>query len=1243
MNPARSRKQRERTRQGAEKLIRWTQTQNADPMNTLARLWHSLVCGCHKRDHKALWSGWVRFLLPLMTAMSVVWFLARVIPKPIRATYPCQQAAFPLLSTYVVWLLGVKTALLTRLHLTDRLKRFRPAMLAASALVVLGLVAWAAERSPKGPLPQPRGVTLGSPSGDAPNSPMGVAKGLFPGRVTWIRDTNATPWDGQTGFWWQDTTGINQAAVDRMMSRSLRALTGATSDTEAWNRIFKFYNANHGRGNVGYATNDLIAIKINLNNDYDFQWTGSSEWPFRDNGSNNMADASAQTVRGLLGQLVNKAGVPQTNITLYDAVRSIPKWLYQSCQADFPGVQWVGTDGHNCQPAVWATNSSSYSVSNGCGGHLIVPSCVSQATYLINLPLLKGHQYAGVSLAGKNHYGSIPYRDHTAYLRAWQTNAPLYSMLVDLMGSRQLGDKTILYVNDALFGNLNNAVVNSRANCAFSNLFSGQWCASLFMSLDPVAIDSVGVDFLFSEFGYQLGLAKDPDACTATNCDHYLHEAALADHPPSGTVYQPDGVRLSSLGVHEHWNNPTDKQYSRNLSPNGTGIELLALHQLPSATVSIVSPTNGAVLSSGANVALAATTTTNWCFSASKLDFYADAIWLGSSTNPPFALTWTNPPAGQHTLMAIGSDDDGYSVTSSIVNVHIPGLSVVITNPAPGATFSPGANIPVQASAASDYSPLSEVDFYANDAFLGPRTTAPFTLTWNNAGPGTWGLSATARDAGGLSATSSVVRVYVRPDIHVALAQPPPGSVWMQGCPVALSTVATSSATDIVSVDYYANANNSLIGSANASPYNLVWSNAPPGLCALTAVATDTAGFCATSVVVNVTIKPSQFAVAGTLHVDLRATDFTSGSTIWTNRAPLGNFSATFQPPALDPNVAGTGIPGVDYEGSTIFIGPPTVPDLEGASPRSVEVWTLVPSPYTTEPLLFYGSLPDSAGFCVGYGYDPGYGAFQSGYYTTDNTGWNATADVPAPGVWHHLVYVYDGATSFTVYVDGTLSLPSHFHSPLATSPNTAICVGSYYLGGYINSLRLHAGALSPANVLHNYLAGPSLWDNGPVSILTQPQDATILEHQDVLLSVVVDGSGPFAYQWYEGGLALTGATNSTYLLTNVPWADTGAQLYCVISRQGPSPMTATSRTATIMVQPQTPVFSDCFAAPQEQRFLMHFSTVVGSNYRVDYTDKLNPPTWVPLAPARIATKTTFELTDYLTNRQRFYRVTHLP
>lgn len=37
---------------------------------------------------------------------ALIWFLIRVIPKPSRAAYPCQRAAFPLASAFVLWLVG---------------------------------------------------------------------------------------------------------------------------------------------------------------------------------------------------------------------------------------------------------------------------------------------------------------------------------------------------------------------------------------------------------------------------------------------------------------------------------------------------------------------------------------------------------------------------------------------------------------------------------------------------------------------------------------------------------------------------------------------------------------------------------------------------------------------------------------------------------------------------------------------------------------------------------------------------------------------------------------------------------------------------------------------------------------------------------------------------------------------------------------------------------------------------------
>ena len=99
--------------------------------------------------------------------------------------------------------------------------------------------------------------------------------------------------------------------------------------------------------------------------------------------------------------------------------------------------------------------------------------------------------------------------------------------------------------------------------------FNGKYPSSMFASQDPVALESVGLDFLRSE----MPLFK--------NADRHLHESALANHPPSGAVYKPDGIQIGSLGVHEHWNNSTDKKYSRNLNPSkGKGIELVNVSSL---------------------------------------------------------------------------------------------------------------------------------------------------------------------------------------------------------------------------------------------------------------------------------------------------------------------------------------------------------------------------------------------------------------------------------------------------------------------------------------------------------------------------------------------------------------------------------------------------------------------------------------------------------------------------------------
>ena len=384
-------------------------------------------------------------------------------------------------------------------------------------------------------------------------SPLGVPRGVVPGRVTWAHDPAAVTWDG-TGSWWEDTNN-DQTVIDRMVSSSIRSLTNQKSDAQAWSAIFHYFNRTHGRGNAGYKAGEKIAIKANLNNTVD-------------HGTIDRLNSSPHLILSLIRQLTGPARVPQSSITVFDSSRFIPSNLYDKIHREFPSVVFVdhiGGDGR--VKAEFKANAIPFSITsrNATG----LDTTVVEAAYLIDVALLKGHVSSGVTLSAKNLFGA------TSINPDWHKNAhdgfphnrdgsASYSAFVDFLGHKDLGEKTILFLIDGLYGS-DNADGPPRLKWKTAP-FNDAWPSSIFMSLDGVAIDSVGFDFLTSEW---------PNLLDIANADNYLREAALADNPPSKTVYDPerDGIRCRSLGVHEHWNNGTDKKYSRNLGV-AHGIEL---------------------------------------------------------------------------------------------------------------------------------------------------------------------------------------------------------------------------------------------------------------------------------------------------------------------------------------------------------------------------------------------------------------------------------------------------------------------------------------------------------------------------------------------------------------------------------------------------------------------------------------------------------------------------------------------
>jgi hypothetical protein len=213
---------------------------------------------------------------------------------------------------------------------------------------------------------------------------------------------------------------------------------------------------------------------------------------------------------------------------------------------------------------------------------------VEKADYLINVANLKPHLSAGISLTAKNHFGSVarPTAGHLHYSLVGQRNQPTnggyhkYRVQVDLMGSKYLGQNTLLYLVDGLFGGGSSETKGPVKY--FMPPFNNDWCNSIFLSLDQVALESVCYDFLRTEWN---GINKHNASNNAieinpnwNGVDDYLHQAADSSNWPAGIKYDPDnsGKPLSSMGVHEHWNDPLKKQYSRNLD-TGNGIELISI------------------------------------------------------------------------------------------------------------------------------------------------------------------------------------------------------------------------------------------------------------------------------------------------------------------------------------------------------------------------------------------------------------------------------------------------------------------------------------------------------------------------------------------------------------------------------------------------------------------------------------------------------------------------------------------
>ena len=312
---------------------------------------------------------------------------------------------------------------------------------------------------------------------DTPSPTKTTTPGVGP-KVVHVHNATATNWDYING-WYGDY--VDQAKVNQMIDEGLKALTGKPDIIEAWNYLLP-----------GYEAGKAIAIKVNFNN----------SWQCGD--TDNLVDALMEPVNALIRGMSEK-GVQASDIWIFDAIRDLPSRFLTKCL--YPGVRFF--DRECSLPATFDSSDPNAEVifQNPSLSNRRVSDVIIDASYLINMPIIKDHGIAGVTLGFKNHFGTIQQIDRGGednlhlFIDPDDLNYyhPSYNPLVDIYSNLHILNKTILVIGDGLFG---------AYGCCSNSVPPAPWISfenkapnSFFLSVDPVAVDCVMKDILDAEPG----------------------------------------------------------------------------------------------------------------------------------------------------------------------------------------------------------------------------------------------------------------------------------------------------------------------------------------------------------------------------------------------------------------------------------------------------------------------------------------------------------------------------------------------------------------------------------------------------------------------------------------------------------------------------------------------------------------------------------------------------------------------
>ena len=201
-----------------------------------------------------------------------------------------------------------------------------------------------------------------------------------------------------------ERTSVKADIARDMVDAGVMQFTGETTVADAWGSVLP-----------GLSGDDLVTIKVNC--------------------INSSLPTHPQVVDAIVNGLI-AAGVKDNNIIVWDRTNHELSGCGYKRNTGKTGVRYFGTN-----EGGWG-----YGTRIKTGGRSVrLSKILTSSDHLINVPVLKDHNMAGVTLSMKNHYGSI---DNPGTLHGGGCD-PFIAELNDVP---EIRDKTRMIVLDACLG-----------------------------------------------------------------------------------------------------------------------------------------------------------------------------------------------------------------------------------------------------------------------------------------------------------------------------------------------------------------------------------------------------------------------------------------------------------------------------------------------------------------------------------------------------------------------------------------------------------------------------------------------------------------------------------------------------------------------------------------------------------------------------------------------------------------------